>query len=79
MPKIQYLYKTRYGISSIYPQKLGEILQNMNFSRFYRDGEANLSIVLTPTSQICSYKHIYYIFSKCAKTKGAQISAGGRL
>ena len=37
MPKIQYLYKTRWVIPSIYPQKLGVILQNMNFSRYYRN------------------------------------------
>ncbi len=37
MPKIQYLYKTRQGIPGIYAQKFGDILQNMNFSRYYRN------------------------------------------
>ena len=37
MPKIRYLHKTREGISSIYPKKSGDILQNMNFSRYYRN------------------------------------------
>lgn len=37
MPKIRYLHKTSEGISSIYPKKFGDILQNMNFSRYYRN------------------------------------------
>lgn len=37
MPKIRYLHKTREGIPRIYPQKSGDILQNMNFSRYYRN------------------------------------------
>lgn len=37
MLKIQYLHKTRWAIPSIYPQKSGVILQNMNFSRYYRN------------------------------------------
>ena len=37
MPKIQYLHKTRQGIPGIYAQKFGDILQNMNFSRYYRN------------------------------------------
>lgn len=37
MPKIRYLHKTREGIPSIYPKKSGDILQNMNFSRYYRN------------------------------------------
>jgi hypothetical protein len=35
--KIQHLYKTRQGIPGIYAQKFGDILQNMNFSRHYRN------------------------------------------
>ena len=37
MPKIQYLHKTRQGIPDIYAQMFGDILQNMNFSRYYRN------------------------------------------
>ena len=37
MPQIRYLHKTRQGIPSIYSQKSGDILQNMNFSRCYRN------------------------------------------
>jgi len=37
MPKIQYLHKTRQGIPDIYAQIFGDILQNMNFSRYYRN------------------------------------------
>ena len=37
MPKIQYLHKTRQRIPGIYAQKFGDILQNMNFSRYYRN------------------------------------------
>lgn len=37
MPKIQYLHKTRQEIPGIYAQKFGDILQNMNFSRYYRN------------------------------------------
>ncbi len=37
MPKIQYLHKTRRGIPDIYAQMFGDILQNMNFSRYYRN------------------------------------------
>ena len=37
MSKIQYLYKTGQGIPGIYAQKFGDILQNMNFSRYYRN------------------------------------------
>ena len=37
MPQIRYLHKTREGIPSIYPKKSGDILQNMNFSRYYRN------------------------------------------
>ena len=37
MPKIQYLHKTRQGIPGIYAQKFSDILQNMNFSRCYRN------------------------------------------
>lgn len=37
MPKIQYLHKTRQRIPGIYAQKFGDIPQNMNFSRYYRN------------------------------------------
>ena len=37
MPKIQYLHKTRQRIPGIYAQKFSNILQNMNFSRCYRN------------------------------------------
>ena len=37
MPKIRYLHKSRQRIFSIYPQKSVDILQNMNFSRYYRN------------------------------------------
>ena len=37
MPKIQYLHKTRQEIPGIYAQKFGDILQKMNFSRYYRN------------------------------------------
>ena len=39
MPKIRYLNKTRKRIPSIYSEKSGNILQNMNFSRCYRNGD----------------------------------------
>lgn len=37
MPKIRYLHKTRQGIPGVYAQKSDDILQNMNFSRYYRN------------------------------------------
>lgn len=36
MPKIQYLHKPREEISDTYARKPSIILQNMNFSRYYR-------------------------------------------
>ena len=36
MPKIRYLHKTRRGIPGIYARNPSIILQNMNFSRYYR-------------------------------------------
>ena len=37
MPKIRYLHKTRRGIPGIYVRNSSIILQNMNFSRCYRN------------------------------------------
>ena len=58
MPKIRYLHKTREGISSIYPKKSGDILQNMNFSRYYRNRgkfiygfDPNINIISTKTGR----------------------------
>jgi len=39
MPKIQYLHKIRQEIHLIYPRKSEDILQNMIFSRYYRNGD----------------------------------------
>ena len=36
MPKIRYLHKTRREIPGIYARNPSIILQNMNFSRYYR-------------------------------------------
>ena len=37
MPQIRYLHKTREGNTQHISQKSGDILQNMNFSRYYRN------------------------------------------
>lgn len=37
MLPIRYLHKTRQEISRMYPQKSSDMLQNMNFSRYYRN------------------------------------------
>ena len=37
MPKIRYLHKTRREIPGMYARNPSIILQNMNFSRYYRN------------------------------------------
>lgn len=62
MPKIRYLHKTREGISSIYPKKSGDILQNMNFSRYYRN-RGKFIYGFDPNIIICIYYNRWLIRS----------------
>lgn len=61
MPKIQYLHKTRQGIPDIYAQMFGDILQNMNFSRYYRNRGKFIYGFDPNISNILLY--LFYIFN----------------
>lgn len=62
MPKIRYLHKKGEGIPRIYPKKSDDILQNMNFSKYYRNRgkfiygfDPNIMQYYYELFQICSF------------------------
>ena len=59
MPKIRYLHKTRQGIPCVYHQKSDDILQNINFSRYYRN-RGNVTYGFDPNILIFNYYNIFY-------------------
>ena len=79
MPKIRYLHKTRQGIPGIYPKQSDDILQNMNFSRYYRkrgkyiygfdpnimlyDDIDRLTYTTEHTHQVCENHRLFFSIS----------------
>ena len=60
MPKIRYLHKTRQGIPCVYHQKYDDILQNMNFSRYYRN-RGNVTYGFDPNIIVFDNYNIYLV------------------
>ena len=62
MLPIRYLHKTRQEISRMYPQKSSDMLQNMNFSRYYRN-RGKVTYGFDPNIIIVNHKPILRKYS----------------